>query len=41
MKVSVFIVIPKREGAVKCGKHRTISIMSQVAKIELMLLTND
>ena len=35
---SEFIVIPKKEGAVECGKHRTISIMSQVAKIVLRVI---
>ena len=35
MKESEFIVIPKREGAIDCSKHRTISIMSQIAKIIL------
>ena len=35
MKESEFLVIPKKNGAVECSKHRTISIMSQVAKIVL------
>lgn len=35
MKESGFIVIPEKEGAVECGKHRTSSIVSQVAKIVL------
>ena len=38
MEESEFIVIPKKEGAVECGKHRTISIMSQVAKIVLRVI---
>ena len=38
MKESEFIVIPKREGAVDCEKHRTISIMSQVGKIILKVV---
>ena len=38
MKESEFIVIPKKEGAVDCGKYRTISIMSQVAKIVLKVI---
>ena len=38
MKESEFLVIPKKNGAVECGKHRTISIMSQVAKIVLKVL---
>ena len=31
MKESEFLVIPKKNGAVECSKHRTISIMSHVA----------
>ena len=38
MKESEFLVIPKKSGAVECEKHRTISIMSQVAKIVLKVL---
>ena len=38
MQESEFIVIPKKAGAVDCSKHRTISIMSQVAKIVLKVL---
>ena len=38
MKESEFLVIPKKNGAVECSKHRTISIMSQVAKIVLKVL---
>ena len=38
MKESEFIVIPKKNGAVDCSKHRTISIMSQLAKILLKVL---
>ena len=38
MRESEFIVIPKKEGAVECSKHRTISIMSQVAKIVLKVI---
>ena len=38
MKESEFIVIPKKEGTVECGKHRTISIMSQIAKIVLRVI---
>jgi hypothetical protein len=34
-RMKEFIVIPKREDAVECGKHRTISFMSQVAMIVL------
>ena len=32
MKESEFTVIPKKAGAIDCSKHRTISIMSQIAK---------
>ena len=35
MEESEFIVIPKKEGAVECGKHRTISIMSQVSILSI------
>ena len=38
MKVSEFLVIPKKNGAVECAKHRTNSIMSQVGKIVLKVL---
>ncbi|XP_063885526.1 uncharacterized protein LOC135113837 [Scylla paramamosain] len=38
MEESEFIVIPKKEGAVECDKHRTISIMNQVAKIVLRVI---
>ena len=38
MKESEFIVIPKKNGAVECSKHRTISIMSQMGKIVLKVL---
>ena len=38
MEESEFIVIPKKEGAVECGKHQTISIMSQLAKIVLRVI---
>ena len=38
MKESEFIVIPKKMGAVDCSKHRTICIMSQVAKIILKVI---
>ena len=33
MKEAEFIVIPKRESTTDCEKHRTISIMSQEAKL--------
>ena len=38
MKESEFLVIPKKNSAVEFSKHRTISIMSQVAKIVLKVL---
>ena len=38
MEESEFIVIPKKEGAVECDNHRTISIMNQVAKIVLKVI---
>lgn len=38
MQESEFIVIPKKVGAVECSKHRTISIMSQVAKMVLKVI---
>ena len=38
MKESEFIVIPKKEGATDCEKHRTICIMSQVAKMVLKVI---
>ena len=40
MKESEFIVIPKKEGAVECSKHRTITIMSKIGKIILKVLTD-
>ena len=40
MEESQFIVIPKTEGAAECGKHRTISIMSQMAKMILKVIDN-
>ncbi len=38
MEESEFIVIPKKEGAVECAKHRTTSIMSPAAKIILRVV---
>ena len=40
MEGSEFIVLPKKEGATECGKHRTISIMSRVAKVILKVMDN-
>ena len=37
-KESELIVIPEKEGAVDCSKHRKISIMSQKGKIVLKVL---
>ena len=36
---SIFIKIPKVNGTLECGKHRTISIMSQITKIILRVIT--
>ena len=38
MKESEFLVFPKKNGAVECANHRTISIISQVAKLVLKIL---
>ena len=38
MKESEFIVIPKQEGATECDKHRTINIISQMAKVILKVI---
>ena len=38
MRKSLFIAIPKRDGAVECEKHRTISIMSQIGKVLLRVI---
>ena len=38
MKESGFIVIPKKEGAVECSRHRTISIMSHMSRIILKII---
>lgn len=38
MGVFLFILIPKKEGAVKYGKNRTISIISEVANIVLNVI---
>ena len=35
---SAFITIPKVNGTLDCGKHRTISIMSQITKIILKVI---
>ena len=38
MKEFEFIVIPKKDRAVECSKHKTVSIMSQIGKIILKVL---
>ena len=38
MRRSVFITIPKIDGTLDCKKHRTISIISQIAKIILRVV---
>ena len=40
MRESVFIVIPKKSGALECSKHRTISIISQLVKALLRVVVN-
>lgn len=35
MSRSIFANIPKKEGKIECAKYRTLSIMSQIAKIFL------
>ena len=38
MRDNIFVTIPKQPGTTECGKHRTISIMSQMGKIPLRVL---
>ena len=38
MRESIFVSIPNVEGTLKCNKHRTISIMSQITKILLRVI---
>ena len=38
MPKSVFIALPKKEGATECELHRTISLMSHVTKILLRIV---
>ena len=38
MRESVFVTIPKKQGAIDCEKHRTISIMSQIGKVVLRVI---
>ena len=40
MKEPEFIVIPKKEGATECDKHRRISIISQMVKMILKVIDN-
>ena len=40
MREAKSIVIPKKKGTLECEKHRTISIISQVAKIILRVIRN-
>ena len=35
---SIFMVLPKKEGATECGMHRTISLMSHLTKLLLRIL---
>ena len=38
LKKSIFIPLPKKDGAVECEDHRTICIMSHVTKIFLRVI---
>ena len=40
MQLSTFITIPKKPGTMKCNKHRTIRIMSQLSKVILWVILN-
>ena len=37
---SIFITLPKVNGTIKCEKHRTISLMSDVTKLVLRIVIN-
>ena len=37
---SIFITLPKVNGATKCEKHRTISLMSHITKLVLRIVIN-
>ena len=39
MQFSTFITIPKKPGARECNKNRTISMISQLGKVELRIYT--
>ena len=38
MCTSIFIMLPKKDGATECGMHRTISLMSHLTKLLLRIL---
>ena len=38
MGKSILIAIPKKAGAVECGQHRTLSLMSHITKIILKII---
>lgn len=40
MREASFILIPKKNGALGCGEHRTVSIMSQLDKIISRIIGN-
>ena len=37
---SIFIALPKANGTIKCGKHRTIRLMSHVTQVVLRIVIN-
>ena len=37
---SVFVIIPKVKGTIKCDEHRTIALISNASKILLRILLN-
>ena len=37
---SIFITLPKANGATKCEKHRAISLMSHITKLVLRIVIN-
>ena len=40
MQRSTFAAIPKKPGAMDCNRHRTISVMTQLGKIDLRINLN-
>ena len=40
LNTSIFITLPKVNGATKCEKHRTISLMSHITKLVLRIVIN-